>query len=445
MIDWSHDLLTAQERALFRRFAVFAGGFTLEAAETVGAGGEVHAIDVLHLLTELVEKSLVVVDAGAERYRLLDTVREYAQERLDQSGESDPVRARHLAFYLALAEEVEPKLRGTEQNEWLKRLDFERENFLAAHASCNHVEGAAEQGLRLIFALVDYWIHQPLVELGHRLMVEALARAPARQRSLARCPGLTAAALLVHLMGRHAEAVEYLEEAVSIARALRDEGSLAVALRLLGVMAYSQGKHAEARRHLEDALPVAPEAAESGRRYRRGVSGDPSPGRGPGCGRSSVGGKRGVCSGVGFFHGYRLAALSISRGLGERARRMLLEAIGIAENCGTNFLGQGVVEAAAGLAAHFGEWRRAAQLYGAADVLCEQIGLKREPVDEMFLAPLIARAREALGPAAFATAEAAGRTLSHDVALVEIRAWLKETGAMAGRDGIEPARNKLSQ
>ncbi len=87
LIDWSHDLLTAEERALFRRLAVFAGGFTLEAAEKVGAGGDLDERDVLDLLTRLVEKSLVALDAGGERYRLLETVRQYAYEHLERSGE----------------------------------------------------------------------------------------------------------------------------------------------------------------------------------------------------------------------------------------------------------------------------------------------------------------------------------------------------------------------
>src|SRR5205085_2667702 len=98
LIDWSYDLLTDNERALLRRLSVCAGGWTLEAAETIGAHGDVASDDVLDLLSNLVEKSLVAVDAQPGRYRLLDTVRQYAMERLAESGEERATRDRHLAY-----------------------------------------------------------------------------------------------------------------------------------------------------------------------------------------------------------------------------------------------------------------------------------------------------------------------------------------------------------
>jgi predicted ATPase len=148
-IDWSYDLLTEPERTLLRRLAVFAGGWTLRAAEAVGAGGRVDTTDVLDLLTQLVEKSLVEFDAEGARYRLLETVRQYAQERLDASGEGELARTRHVAFYVVLAEEVRPKLLGPEQGTLFATLDLELENILAAHRWCDRAEGGAELGLRL--------------------------------------------------------------------------------------------------------------------------------------------------------------------------------------------------------------------------------------------------------------------------------------------------------
>ena len=100
LIDWSHELLTDRERVLFRRLAVFAGGFTLESATAIGQGGGVADADIPVLVTGLVEKSLVEFDAEGERYRLLDTVRQYAQERLGEAGERRGARSHHLAFYL---------------------------------------------------------------------------------------------------------------------------------------------------------------------------------------------------------------------------------------------------------------------------------------------------------------------------------------------------------
>src|SRR5206468_1034952 len=133
LIDWSYDLLEPSEKALFERVSVFAGGFTLEAAESVGAGSTIDVAVVLDLVSALVDKSLIELDAGGERYRMLETVRQYAQERLDASADAAAVRTRHLEFVLAFATKAQPELWGPEQGKWLSRLDLERENFLSAH------------------------------------------------------------------------------------------------------------------------------------------------------------------------------------------------------------------------------------------------------------------------------------------------------------------------
>ncbi len=153
LIDWSYDLLTENERALLRRLAVFAGGWTLEGAEAVGAAGSIGEHDVVDLLSNLVEKSLVNMEAEGQRYRLVETVRQYAQDKLDDAGEADAARSRHLAFYLAMAERASPELVGPNQGMWLARLDLEGENLLAAHAWCDQAQDGAELGLRLVFAI----------------------------------------------------------------------------------------------------------------------------------------------------------------------------------------------------------------------------------------------------------------------------------------------------
>jgi predicted ATPase len=133
LIDWSYELLTSDEAALFRRLAVFAGGFTLDAAEALGSGSTADATDVVDALTHLVEKSLVERDAAGDRYRMLDTVRQYALEALDAAGEMRSQRTRHLQLYVAFAQHARPAIVGPQQAEWLGRIDAERENLLAAH------------------------------------------------------------------------------------------------------------------------------------------------------------------------------------------------------------------------------------------------------------------------------------------------------------------------
>ena len=134
-LDWSHALLGEPERKLFARLSVFAGGWTLEAAEAVCSGEGVDRDEVLDLLGALVGKSLVVARTsadGAMRYRMLEIIRQYAREKLEESGEADEVRGRHAAFFLALAEEAEPELEGPQQGLWVEQLEGEHDNLRAA-------------------------------------------------------------------------------------------------------------------------------------------------------------------------------------------------------------------------------------------------------------------------------------------------------------------------
>ena len=115
MLDWSYDLLNENEQKLLARFSVFAGGFTLAAAEVVAAGDPIAKDDVVYLLIALVEQSLVVADEDGDRYRMLETVREYAKDKLAATGSAETLRTQHRDYFLALAEDAEPKLMGAEQ------------------------------------------------------------------------------------------------------------------------------------------------------------------------------------------------------------------------------------------------------------------------------------------------------------------------------------------
>ena len=132
LIDWSYDLLSASEQVLLRRLAVFAGGWTLDAGEAACAGEPIDEGDVLDVLTALVEKSLVIYEEADERYRLLETVRQYARERLLNGGEVEAVRSRHLDFFARLAEEAKAQLGGPSQAVWLDRLEADHDNLRAA-------------------------------------------------------------------------------------------------------------------------------------------------------------------------------------------------------------------------------------------------------------------------------------------------------------------------
>ena len=150
-LDWSYELLSEDEKKLFKRLSVFAGGWTLEAAEAVGVGGGVEEDNILDLLSGLVEKSLVVARERQEsgvRYRMLEPVRQYAREKLEEHGEGEEARLRHATFFLTLAKEAEPRLQGPEDTMWLERLESEHDNMRAALSWALESE-EAELALRL--------------------------------------------------------------------------------------------------------------------------------------------------------------------------------------------------------------------------------------------------------------------------------------------------------
>jgi len=433
LIDWSYDLLTEHERALLGRLAVFAGSWTLEAAEHVGAGGDVDEAVVLDLLSNLVEKSLVELAVEGERYRLLETMREYAQQRLDESHEADAVRTRHLAFYLALAEKASPKLMGPEQGVWLARLDLERENLISAHAWCDRAEGGGELGLRLVHAVKFYLVNRGLLALLRRAAAEALARPAAQQRSPARCRALFAAGQADCFMGRYGEANGHLEESLAIAREIGDKGRAAAVLQVLGMTAIGQVDRTTARRYFEEALALVRElgnrhelaAALTALAQLHRVEGDldaaePLYEQVLELARE-LGDRESIAISL-----LNLAMVSIGHGSGDRARAMLLEVLAIAEEIGSKRTGESLLEVTAGLAALCGAQERVALFFGAAEAQTEQTGLHRDPVDEAFLAPRVARARETLGEAEFAATAAAGGALSYQGAMVEARAWLEK-------------------
>ncbi len=431
LIDWSYDLLSDPERALFRRLAVFAGGWTLAAVEMVGAGSDISQADVLDLLTQLVERSLVVLESEGGRYRLLETVRQYAQERLQECKEEGSTRTRHLAFYLAFAESARPELVGPHQGEWLSRLDVERENLLAAHAWAEHAEGGGPLGLRLVRAVKHYWIIRGLLGLGQRVTVEALSRAGARERSFARCSALRDAGQLGCVMGDYEGAQRYLAESLAIAREIGDKGMVAMVLQPLGVASLGQGDLVGAREHFEEALTLARELGNK-REIAAALNCLAQVHRVEGALATAepvyesvvelareLGDRESIAIGL-----LNLAMVAIGLGSAEQVPSQLLEVLAIVDEIRSKPAGLSALEVSAGLAALRRQYAQAARFFGAAEAQMGQTGLHRDPADAAFLAPLIATARQALGAAAFAAAETAGGALSYEQAVAETRAWL---------------------
>jgi predicted ATPase/DNA-binding SARP family transcriptional activator len=269
-IDWSYDLLTQQERILLRRLSVFAGGFTLDAAESVCSQGMKQS-DILDLLGRLVDKSLVIVEAGSEfsgtRYRLLETIRQYALEKLVDAGEASSIRDEHLDFYLNVAEKSEPQM-GHESGIWVNRLDKDLDNIRAAMEWSTN-SGKAAVALRMAGSLVYFWFYwfahgNLLSEWQHRIQL-ALSRPEGMERTLARAKALNGLGFLYWADMYPTDRRVELEEALSIGRELGDPWNTATALRYLGLIASMQGNYAEARSFLEESLEISRTMGPEGR------------------------------------------------------------------------------------------------------------------------------------------------------------------------------------
>lgn len=257
-LDWSHELLSGTERALLRRLSVFVGGFDLEAAEAVCPGAGPKIAEVSKLLGRLAAKSLVAPDAGSSpvvRYRLLETVRAYAGERLEEAGEAAALRAAHARYYLALAERAEPELTGLDQRRWLGRLESERGNLRSAFDwSLGH--GESEWALRLAGSLVLFWRVRCHYSDGRELIEAAIAAGDGGPPAL-RAKALWGAGFLAVMMGDLERAVPALEQSLAGFRELGDLQGHARALLVLG----------NALQGFEDptALPVLEQSASLAR------------------------------------------------------------------------------------------------------------------------------------------------------------------------------------
>jgi tetratricopeptide (TPR) repeat protein len=261
-LDWSHDLLSLSEQALLRRLAVFAGGWTLEAAESVCAGETVASREVLDLLSALVNKSLVLLEDAEDgpRYHFLETVRQYARGRLEMAGETVQVRDRHLAWCFALAEQAEPALVGAEQEVWLGRLEAEHDNVRAALAWVGE-RGAVDLGLRLAGALWRFWSVRGYLSEGRQWLEMALAgKGPAAPEARARA--LNGAGNLASSQGDHARAVALHEKALALWRELGNRQGIAGSLNSLGNVAYQQGDYMQAAALYEESLALKRELGD---------------------------------------------------------------------------------------------------------------------------------------------------------------------------------------
>jgi predicted ATPase len=251
-IDWSHEMLAEPERTLLRRVSVFSGGFTLDLAEQVCAWDPLDAAEVLDLLGTLVTKSMVVYEEAGPRYRLLETIREYAAERARTSGEDGELQNRHRNRFLGLAEEADRELHGPAQLQWFELIGNEIANFRAAFESCLANEDA-QSALLIATGLGLYWRARGQFSEGRLWLERALGRKVAVPATL-RAKGLAWASYLGIWQGAWTQAQIHGEESLNLYTAAHDEWGIGFALQTLGAVALNQDDYPNAGRLEEQSV-----------------------------------------------------------------------------------------------------------------------------------------------------------------------------------------------
>jgi predicted ATPase/DNA-binding CsgD family transcriptional regulator len=443
-IAWSYDLLSADERTLLRRMAVFSGGFTLEAAEVVAEA----SVDTLHLVASLVERSLLgrMDDgAGEPRFRMLETIRDFALEQLAASGDEEDTRRRHAMWCLMLAERS--SIRGASSVDvrlHLDRMEAERDNMRAALAWLLS-SGEIETALRLGAEFHYLWLHRGPASEGRAWINRALS-APVRRPTSPAVRGLAAqaASILAWMEGAFDEAAAMATEALALAREGGADADGVWALNLLGMAATSLGQYDEAAAHLDAAMAL----------YRQ---------LGAGRSPSIILTNRAVVAAPAQARGYLDEALTLCRPSGAQSAQLaiVLNEIGrlaclegnvveagerFGESlriCWSSFNLWSLPKSLEGLgcvAVLAAQPEQACRLLAAAAALRERTGAPVMVADRGYYEQIVQRTREQLAPAAFAAAWDEGRASPLEDVVAEALSLADETASLTEADESVSAR-----
>jgi len=425
-VDSSYQLLSDQERTVWRRLSVFAGGWTLEAAETISQCNGDEGLNILDLLTQLVSKSIVVFDErfGGMRYRFLETIARYGRDRLAESGEAYAIQKQHLHWFLRLAEQAESELVGAQQVLWLERLEAEHDNVRAA-IDWALASGEVEDGLRLAGAMWRFWFIHGYFAEGRRWL-EALLRTGPLVKAAVRAKALLGAGNLAAFgQGDYQVARSCYEASLSLSRQADDARSVAFLLNSLGFVAAGQGDHAAARtlyeesltirRKLKDTWGIANSLHNLGRVVQR--QGDYA--AADALLRESLaiwrelGDKQNIAMAL-----VNLGFVACNRGVApDSARAFIEESLAIRQELGDKRGIAYALEGFAWLAAQQGQARRAAQLFGAAQALRETLGAPLPPADRPLYDRMVNMAQLRIGEDDFSAAWAEGRAMTLEQAV----------------------------
>ncbi len=424
-LDWSYDLLSPPERALLRRLSVFAGGWTLEAAEVVGTGDGVEGSEILDLMTQLVFKSLVLMDTyGAHvRYRLLETVRQYGRDRLDELGEGAGVRTRQLHWFLGLVERAEPELSGADQSLWLDRLEEEHDNLRAALEWSKAGPNNGDMGLRLARGLWQFWYVRGHYSEGRAWLETTLAHSRGASAS-ERAKALAGTGFLADRQGDYGGSITLCTESLNAFRGLGDRSGMAQVLHVMGMVAEHQGDYDRAKSLFMESLDLGRQTGDK-RRMAISLNAIGEVARcqeGYAAARSSyeeslvlsreIGDKRNIAIALG-----NLGHVALHQADHERAAMLFRQALGLAQQLVYRL---GIAEYLAGLggvAAAEGRYARAARLLASADYLLGFVGGRLEPADRAEYERSVAAIRASLGEAEFEAAWTEGNEMPLEQAI----------------------------
>jgi predicted ATPase/DNA-binding SARP family transcriptional activator/DNA-binding CsgD family transcriptional regulator len=463
-LDWSHELLSEPERKLFGRLSVFAGSWSLEAAEAVGAGEGIEEGDVVELFLRLVDKSLVVSEAGEGgfRYGMLDPVRQYARERLEESGEARAIKRAHAEYFLALAEEAEPRLWESGDKAWFGRLEEEHDNMRAAlFWTVEHEE--AELALRLSGALRWFWRARGYHDEGRRWLERALSE-EGRTSAGARVKALNGVGWLAveqrdmdsveavaqeglklseeaglggviladfkNLLGEAAwlrgdleRAAELYEESLGIHREARNTRGVAWSVCSLAVVSSDRGDYERAKelyeeaialsREMGGALPLADLLINLGYEYL--LEGDHERATALSEEAAELYRKRGSRGGLRYALNH-LGWAALLEDDHERAKALHEESLVLCKEIGDKVIGSGSLEGLACCATSRGEAQSATRLFGAATTLREAVGAHQTSRERALGDPYLAAARSRLSEAEWEVVFAEGQAMSFEEA-----------------------------
>jgi predicted ATPase/DNA-binding CsgD family transcriptional regulator len=465
-LGWSYDLLSESERKLFRRLSVFAGGWTLEASEAVGSGDGVEEREVLDVLSGLVEKCLVVTKRGHDggvRFRLLEPIRQYALEKLEERGEVEDTKLAHARYFLALAEEAEPELLGPRETQWYNRLEEEHDNMRAALSWS--LEGAdPELGLRLAGAIWWFWQRHGHLSEGLRWLDEGLARG-GRASAIARVKALGGIGWLAYgqadldrmkesateglrlsiearlgshhralflevlgevswLEGDYERATKLAEGSVNLSREANDLGVLANSLIELGnASVWRVGGQEQARAFYEEALAISRELGSASilRSCVNGLGLSYLLQRDIGRAAPLFEESAALCREAGDrtllpLPLNDLGWVALLGGDLKRAEALHKESLALSKELGGSRRTFVFLEGLACDAGAKGEVERAARLFGAAQALREATGFPLEPAMHALAEPYLVGAHSQLEERAWTEAWEEGRTMSMEAA-----------------------------